>query len=146
MRTKLQAASPSQLRIFNTPNSTRPAPRPILVDHDLTMRNKKGGKMEASSTDAKTNATRMTDQPAMKISAKRTLWPEKPEDIRTRTLVISAFWAIIIFLGLPMWWRTTSIYRARLPLDVMKDWADGKVGFKRARLLRDSDIHICSGV
>ncbi|QSS48902.1 GPI transamidase component PIG-S [Histoplasma capsulatum var. duboisii H88] len=68
----------------------------------------------------------MTDQPAMKISAKRTLWPEKPEDIRTRTLVISAFWAIIIFLGLPMWWRTTSIYRARLPLDVMKDWADGK--------------------
>lgn len=102
--------------------------------------------MEASSTDAKTNATRMTDQPAMKISAKRTLPPEKPEDIRTRTLVISAFWAIIIFLGLPMWWRTTSIYRARLPLDVMKDWADGKVGFKRARLLRDSDIHICSGV
>jgi hypothetical protein len=26
-----------------------------------------------------------------------------------------------------MWWKTTSIYRARLPLDDMRDWAAGKV-------------------
>ncbi|KLJ11486.1 phosphatidylinositol glycan, class S [Blastomyces silverae] len=90
------------------------------------MRNKNGGKMGASSADPQSNATQIEDKPAMATSAKRSLPPEKPEAIRTRTLVISAFWAVIIFLGLPMWWKTTSIYRARLPLDEMKDWADGK--------------------
>ncbi|KAL1957579.1 hypothetical protein VTO42DRAFT_5690 [Malbranchea cinnamomea] len=45
--------------------------------------------------------------------------PEKPEEIRTRSLIILSFWAVIIFLGLPMWWKTTSIYRAHLPLDDM---------------------------
>ncbi|OJD16828.1 hypothetical protein AJ78_03018 [Emergomyces pasteurianus Ep9510] len=90
------------------------------------MRNKNGGKMEAFSADSQTNTTKMTDKPATTTSAKRSLPPEKPDAIRTRTLVISAFWAVIIFLGLPMWWKTTSIYRARLPLDEMKDWADGK--------------------
>ncbi|EEQ85513.1 phosphatidylinositol glycan, class S [Blastomyces dermatitidis ER-3] len=89
------------------------------------MRNKNGGNMGASSANPQTNAT-IDDKPAMTTSAKRSLPPEKPEAIRTRTLVISAFWAVIIFLGLPMWWKTTSIYRARLPLDEMKDWADGK--------------------
>lgn len=53
--------------------------------------------------------------------------PEKPEAIRLRTLVICSFWAVIICLGLPMWWKTTSIYRARLPLQDMMEWADGKV-------------------
>ncbi|CAG8956700.1 hypothetical protein HYFRA_00012244 [Hymenoscyphus fraxineus] len=53
--------------------------------------------------------------------------PEKPEHIRLRILVISSWWAIIIFLGLPVWWYTTTIYRASLPLDEMRDWADGRV-------------------
>jgi len=53
--------------------------------------------------------------------------PEKPEAIRTRSKVIAAFWAVIIFLGFPIWWQTTSIYRARLPVDEMIDWANGKV-------------------
>ncbi|KAI1984724.1 GPI transamidase component [Ophidiomyces ophidiicola] len=52
--------------------------------------------------------------------------PEKPEAIRTRSLVIWAFWAVIVLLGVPMWSKTTSIYRARLPLDDMIDWAAGK--------------------
>lgn len=52
---------------------------------------------------------------------------EKPEAIWTRTKVILAFWAIIIFMGLPMWWKTTSIYRAKLPLEKMNEWAEGKV-------------------
>ncbi|KAL1966401.1 hypothetical protein VTN77DRAFT_4543 [Rasamsonia byssochlamydoides] len=52
--------------------------------------------------------------------------PEKPEAVWTRTKVILAFWSVILFLGLPMWWKTTSIYRARLPLQEMIDWADGK--------------------
>ncbi|PYI28670.1 hypothetical protein BP00DRAFT_350538 [Aspergillus indologenus CBS 114.80] len=52
--------------------------------------------------------------------------PEKPEAIRTRFKVIAAFWAVIVFLGFPIWWKTTSIYRASLPIPEMIDWADGK--------------------
>lgn len=53
--------------------------------------------------------------------------PEKPADIRRRTLVIVSFWLIVLCLGLPIWWQTTTIYRAKLPLDDMLDWADGRV-------------------
>jgi phosphatidylinositol glycan class S len=53
--------------------------------------------------------------------------PESPSDIRRRTHVILSFWLIILFLGLPIWWWTTTIYRARLPLQEMLEWADGKV-------------------
>jgi len=53
--------------------------------------------------------------------------PEKPEQTRMRNLVMLSFWAIIILLGLPVWWKTTAIYRASLPLDEMMDWAEGRV-------------------
>lgn len=53
--------------------------------------------------------------------------PETSESIRVRGLVIVSFWAVVIFLGLPVWLWTTSIHRARLPLQEMLDWADGKV-------------------
>ncbi|KAI9856848.1 MAG: GPI transamidase component [Vezdaea acicularis] len=53
--------------------------------------------------------------------------PETPEGIRIRTLVISSFWAIVILFGLPIWWKTTTIYRAQLPLAGMGEWADGKI-------------------
>ncbi|KAL8909149.1 MAG: hypothetical protein Q9171_005154 [Xanthocarpia ochracea] len=52
--------------------------------------------------------------------------PESRESIRVRQLVILSFWAVVIFLGLPIWWWTTSVYRARLPLQEMEDWAEGK--------------------
>ncbi|KFY85855.1 hypothetical protein V500_08076 [Pseudogymnoascus sp. VKM F-4518 (FW-2643)] len=52
--------------------------------------------------------------------------PEKPQSRRIRLYVIVSFWAIVLFLGLPIWWWTTAIYRADLPLDVMMDWADGR--------------------
>lgn len=53
--------------------------------------------------------------------------PEKPSDIRRRSHVILSFWLIVLFLGLPIWWKTTTIYRADLPLQEMLEWADGKV-------------------
>lgn len=53
--------------------------------------------------------------------------PEKPSDIRRRTHVILSFWLIVLCLGLPIWWKTTAIPRANLPLQEMMDWADGKV-------------------
>ncbi|PGH01938.1 hypothetical protein AJ79_07769 [Helicocarpus griseus UAMH5409] len=98
----------------------------IDTGHELTMGHNNGAKTD-TFTDSSNIPTQIADNPGMTTtSAKRSLPPEKPEAIRTRTLVISAFWAVIIFLGLPMWWQTTSIYRAKLPLEEMKDWADGK--------------------
>ena len=53
--------------------------------------------------------------------------PESSESIRLRTWVLFSFWAVVLFFGLPVWLWTTSIHRARLPLQEMLDWADGKV-------------------
>ncbi|KAM0424186.1 hypothetical protein ACHAPT_010556 [Fusarium lateritium] len=51
---------------------------------------------------------------------------EKPSDITRRTRVVVSFWLIVLCLGLPIWWKTTTIYRANLPLDGMLEWAEGK--------------------
>lgn len=70
------------------------------------------------------------DAPAHAVTAtpkKKEPPPESPESIRQRGYVILSFWAIILIIGLPIWWKTTAIYRARLPLDQMMDWADGRV-------------------
>lgn len=53
--------------------------------------------------------------------------PESPEAVKLRTKVILSFWAVIVFLGLPVWWQTTSIYRARLPVQEMLDWSERTV-------------------
>ncbi|RKF72370.1 GPI transamidase component PIG-S-like protein [Golovinomyces cichoracearum] len=53
--------------------------------------------------------------------------PETPESVRRRRLIILSFWIVIVTIGLPIWWNTTAIYRAKLPLDQMTDWANGKV-------------------
>ncbi|KAF2738434.1 hypothetical protein EJ04DRAFT_532413 [Polyplosphaeria fusca] len=53
--------------------------------------------------------------------------PESTESLWLRRCVIMSFWAVAICLGLPMWWKTTAIYRAELPLQAMTDWADGKM-------------------
>lgn len=53
--------------------------------------------------------------------------PEKPADVRRRSYIVLSFWVIVILLGIPFWWATTSIYRADLPYDDMLQWANGKV-------------------
>lgn len=53
--------------------------------------------------------------------------PESAESILTRRFILLSFWAVAIFLGLPVWWKTTTVYRAPLPLHDMLEWADGKV-------------------
>ena len=53
--------------------------------------------------------------------------PETKESLWTRRWVILSFWLVVACLGLPVWWKTTAIYRAELPLQAMSDWADGKV-------------------
>lgn len=68
-----------------------------------------------------------TSAPPPQTESRKAPPPEKPSDARRRSFVISAFWAIVLLLGLPIWWMTTSIYRANLPLSGMVSWADGKV-------------------
>ncbi|KAK5659224.1 hypothetical protein OQA88_1315 [Cercophora sp. LCS_1] len=64
--------------------------------------------------------------PVDAMATKKQPPPEKPSDIRRRTWVILSFWLIVVCLGLPIWWETTTIYRANLPLSEMLNWADGK--------------------
>jgi hypothetical protein len=62
--------------------------------------------------------------------------PEKPSDISRRTRIVISFWLLVLCLGVPIWWKTTTIYRANLPLDDMMQWAEGKVRYRlRLRLL-----------
>ena len=53
--------------------------------------------------------------------------PESHQSIWLRRAAIISFWAVVVLLGLPVWWTTTAIYRAELPLQDMTDWAEGKV-------------------
>jgi phosphatidylinositol glycan class S len=66
--------------------------------------------------------------------------PEKLSDVRRRSYVTLSFWLIVVLLGLPIWWHTTSIHRAQLPLDEMLAWADGKV----CRVIVELS-HLCQG-
>ncbi|KAI6246237.1 GPI transamidase component PIG-S [Erysiphe necator] len=52
--------------------------------------------------------------------------PESFESVRVRRLIILSFWVIIITIGVPIWWTTTAIFRASLPINQMLDWANGK--------------------
>ena len=65
--------------------------------------------------------------PGKVVHAKKQPPAELFTHIFTRGLVTVAFWAVALLLGLPLWWKTTSVYRANLPLQEMLDWADGKV-------------------
>jgi hypothetical protein len=87
--------------------------------------------ISSSSRVEKDTVTPMNDvEPSHAVSAepKQKEPPREAQDsMRIRHLVMASFWAIVLFLGLPIWWSTTAIYRASLPLDQMMDWADGKV-------------------
>ena len=53
--------------------------------------------------------------------------PESSSSAWTRRLIIFAFWAVVVVLGLPQWIWTTSIHRSDLPLEAMNNWAEGNV-------------------
>jgi len=83
------------------------------------------------------------DAPANAVSVateKKQPPPEKPEEIKLRFFVLLSFWALIVFLGLPIWWKTTTIYRANLPLDQMMDWADGRVRISEENATQANNI------
>lgn len=63
-----------------------------------------------------------------KTSPKQELGPAEPTyaELRQRSQIVFSFWAVVLFLGLPLWYLTTSIYRAPLPLGQMTGWSEGK--------------------
>jgi hypothetical protein len=72
-------------------------------------------------------AEKPEEPPHQEAAAKNGSPLERPQDVRLRTVVVMSFWALILFVGVPMWWQTTSIHRAQLPLPEMLRWADGQV-------------------
>jgi Phosphatidylinositol-glycan biosynthesis class S protein len=78
--------------------------------------------------------------PELAAPAKKQPPPETAEAIWLRSKIILSFWAVIVFLGLPVWWQTTSIYRARLPIQEMLDSGEGRVCVFRSQdmILADS--------
>lgn len=46
-------------------------------------------------------------------------------ELRNRGQIVLSFWFVVLGLGLPLWYLTTSIYRAPLPLSQMKSWSEG---------------------
>lgn len=59
--------------------------------------------------------------------AKKQPPPESPQGVKTRRWIIFSFWAIVGLLGLPIWFATTTVPRAALPLESMDTWASGQV-------------------
>lgn len=89
---------------------------PVSIEYDI----KDETMTKGLGDNVPTNAANIT-------TARKEPPPEKPAETRLRIFILLSFWAVILFLGLPIWWKTTAIYRASLPLDQMMDWADGRV-------------------
>ncbi|KAF2793789.1 GPI transamidase component PIG-S [Melanomma pulvis-pyrius CBS 109.77] len=84
----------------------------------------------ADASAASTSGPDASESPSESLDAVRSQShapPETSESLWLRRSVILSFWAVVALLGLPVWWKTTAIYRADLPLPYMTDWADGKI-------------------
>jgi len=79
----------------------------------------------ASEPQASSNNTSV-DRVALAKKKKKTP-PESADGIATRRWILFSFWAVALFLGLPVWLWTTSVPRSNLPLQSMNQWADGQV-------------------
>ncbi|CAG8736393.1 16791_t:CDS:2, partial [Acaulospora morrowiae] len=42
---------------------------------------------------------------------------------QTRRLIILSFW-VVILIGIPLWWKTTEVYRAQLPFTEIEEWSN----------------------
>ncbi|KAI1424917.1 phosphatidylinositol-glycan biosynthesis class S protein [Xylaria sp. FL1777] len=101
-----------------------------------TTRNRKDGSTisEVEATTNSTNpetasdhdTTNITTNTAASTTKLKPPPPEQQAHIFRRSLIIASFWLVVLCLGIPIWWKTTTIYRANLPLGQMMNWADGK--------------------
>lgn len=73
-----------------------------------------------------------TDDAQTRNMVSAVLHPKAPpaeslHSVRVRRLVVGSFWTVVLLLGLPLWWYTTTVYRAELPVADMQAWATGQV-------------------
>ena len=78
---------------------------------------------QAGSVKSDTPAERVVQA----ILARKQPPPESPQGVKTRRWIIFSFWAIAGLLGLPIWYATTTVPRAALPLESIDAWASGQV-------------------
>ncbi|KAG9804798.1 hypothetical protein KCU68_g22297, partial [Aureobasidium melanogenum] len=77
--------------------------------------------LKQSKMDARQVGSATKDIPAEGVVhaalAKKQPPPESLQGVKTRRWIIFSFWAIVGLLGLPIWFATTTVPRAALPLD-----------------------------
>lgn len=67
---------------------------------------------------------------------------ETSREATLRARVIWAFWIVILLLGLPTWWTTTSIYRASLPTQQMLDNHENDAWYPIELCLSSPDLQL----
>ncbi|GAA5910726.1 GPI-anchor transamidase GPI17 [Sporobolomyces salmoneus] len=51
------------------------------------------------------------------------LKPTTPEiNLKTRRITLFSFWTVFVLLGVPLWWKTTSLERRQLPEQRIQQW------------------------
>lgn len=78
------------------------------------------------------------------VPARKAPPPETTASIRTRRWAIASFWIVALLLGLPIWWISTTVYRATLPLEQMSHWAEGRVSIVSRSLVEDTHTECSS--
>ena len=97
------------------------------TEHQVQMAGTSDATNDNVSRPGAEDAEQIEYTPAAPVAAIKKPPRETSTEILQRRLVIVSFWAVVLLLGLPIWWKTTTVYRANLPLQLMADWADDKV-------------------
>jgi phosphatidylinositol glycan class S len=104
-------------------------PRSRQFDHSNSSMASPTGADASLAFESDQAATASSRKPLDVVRATKQPPPESAKSVWLRRFAIISFWAVVVLLGLPIWLKTTAIYRADLPLQVMSDWAEGKVVF-----------------
>ena len=84
-----------------------------------------------SDTGVPRNSHKDSDKPPdlVKVANAVEKPPKESEESKwRRRYVLLSFWLLVLLVGVPFWWNTTTVYRANLPYSTMDSWAEGEVG------------------
>jgi phosphatidylinositol glycan class S len=128
MMARLDGALMTRFRVHGAKTSQPRMMEPLNIEQHRKMA-PPGGADAPAAVPPDPNSPPITPQAVGAASSNKQPPPETKESLWTRRWVILSFWVVVACLGLPVWWKTTAIYRAELPLQDMSNWADGKVRF-----------------
>ncbi|KAG0035105.1 hypothetical protein BGZ81_000659 [Podila clonocystis] len=78
-----------------------------------------------TSTTAIATMTTIIGPESITKSTATSMTAKAPGTNRTRQLVLLSVWTVVL-LGLPLWWKTTRVYRAELPYQDIEQWSQWK--------------------